>query len=231
MRIAIIASGGGTTFEAIAKHILSGSLDFQDPLLVTTKYRCGAIERAESLDVPHRLWPRKVPLYEVIDPSQYQVVCLAGCLRILQPEEVQAFQTILNSHPGPLPQFGGKGMYGLHVHAAVLKYLELTRQDPSFTCATIHVVNAGIDTGPVVREFWLRTILGAIEPEDLSAELLPFEHRIYLDTLADLAAGRLKPLSPERGRRINLSELDALRQAKEFGQTYGRLEEPAVKVG
>ena len=230
MKLAIIASGGGTTFEAIAKHIRSGSLDFQDPMLLTTRKQCGAIERARSLEVPHRFWPRSAPLHNIIDPSEYPIICLDGCLRILSPEEVNAFQTILNSHPGPLPEFGGMGMHGLHVHAAVLKYLELTRQDPGHTCATIHLVDPGVDTGPVIREFWLHTILGAVDPEDLAEELLPFEHRIYLDALADLAANRLQPLVPSRSRRIYLGELRALESAKEYGVEYGRRQQDMVQA-
>lgn len=230
MKLAIIASGGGTTFEAIAKHIRSGSLDFQDPVLLTTRKQCGAIKRAEKLKIPHRFWPKNVPLHHMVDPTEYSIICLAGCLRILSPEEVRAYQTILNSHPGPLPEFGGMGMHGLHVHAAVLKYLELTRQDPGHTCATIHLVNSGVDTGPVIREFWLHTILGAVDPEDLAEELLPFEHRIYLDALADLAANRLRPLAPSRGRRIYLGEFRALQSAKEYGKEYGRKQRDMARV-
>ncbi len=227
MKIAIIASGGGTTFEAIVKHIQDGSLPFKAPLLLTTRQQCGAVEKAKHLEIPHLFWPRKVLLHEVIDPSQYQIVCLAGCLRILQPEEARAFQTVLNSHPGPLPEFGGIGMHGLHVHAAVLKYLELTRQDPAFTCATIHIVNAGVDTGPVVREFWLNVALGTVYPEELAEELLPFEHLHYVEALRDLVRGKLKPLSPLRLRRIYLGETSALRQALDYGRQYGRKPEPA----
>ena len=222
MGIAIVASGGGTTFEAIGKHIRSGSLNFQDPLLVTTKKECGAIEKAGKLKVPHRFWSRKVPLHDCIDPEEYPVVCLAGCLRILQPEKVQAFRTILNSHPGPLPQFGGMGMHGLHVHAAVLKYLGLTDQDPGYSCATIHLVDGGVDTGPVVKEFWLKVILGTMDPEDLAGELLPFEHRIYLDALGELAAGTLVPLPADRSRQVSFNHPSELERARAYGQAYGQ---------
>lgn len=152
IRVALLGSGQGTIARAVVMHAQS-TRDFRVELLVTTTetsgfpgigrefgidcsvvtYNAGASEEFSS-QLIHLLRARKIDL-----------LVLAGFTRLLPATVILAMDgRVINTHPGPLPEFGGKGMYGLHVHRAVL---ESGRTE---TAITIHWVTEHYDDGAVI---------------------------------------------------------------------------------
>jgi phosphoribosylglycinamide formyltransferase-1 len=124
-------------------------------------------------------------LLAVLRNAGADTIALAGYLRRLPPAVVGAFRNrIVNIHPALLPSFGGKGMYGEHVHRAVLEH------GVKVTGCTVHFVDEAYDTGPII----LQKIIPVEEsdtPETLAARILPCEHAAYVEALQLLAEGRL----------------------------------------
>ena len=129
VRIAVFASGAGSTFRHLVESSKMGELPAEIALLVTTKAGAPAAEHAHGAAVEHLFLDPAV-----LDPAgidremctallqrRIDLVVLAGYLRKIGPRTLEAFAgRILNTHPGPLPGFGGRGMHGERVHQAVL---------------------------------------------------------------------------------------------------------------
>jgi phosphoribosylglycinamide formyltransferase len=108
-----------------------------------------------------------------LEEHEIQVILLAGYLRLIPPVIIQAFpKRILNIHPALLPAFGGKGMWGHHVHEAVLA------SGASFSGPTIHFVDERYDTGSILAQ-WPVPVLAGDTPETLAARVLKVEHVLY----------------------------------------------------
>ena len=118
-----------------------------------------------------------------MDVEDTDYICLAGYMRILTPVFIQAFAgRILNIHPALLPAFGGPGMYGHHVHEAVL------RAKVPKSGATVHYVNEGVDTGKIILQAEV-PVLPDDTPETLAARVLEQEHKIYPEALKKVCLG------------------------------------------
>jgi phosphoribosylglycinamide formyltransferase-1 len=131
-------------------------------------------------------------LLGALGAAETEAIALAGYLRRLPAPIVNAFRhRIVNIHPALLPAFGGKGMYGEHVHRAVLDY------GAKVSGCTVHFVDEDYDTGPVIAQ---RAVPVAENdtPETLAARILPHEHAALVDALSLLADGRLRV----EGRRV-----------------------------
>jgi len=114
------------------------------------------------------------------------LVILAGYMRPVGPGLLQAYpDRVLNIHPALLPKFGGKGMYGIHVHEAVLAAGDKT------TGVTVHLVNSEYDRGRILAQ---RTapVLPGDTPESLQKRVLAIEHEIYADVINRIAAGEIR---------------------------------------
>ena len=134
---------------------------------------------------------------EALEEYGIQVILLAGYLRLIPPAVVQAFpRRILNIHPALLPAFGGKGMWGHHVHEAVLA------SGATFSGPTIHFVDEEYDTGTILAQ-WPVPVLSDDTPDTLAARVLKAEHVLYPIAAAHLCqaveegrkAARLSPSS------------------------------------
>ncbi|HEX9952322.1 MAG TPA: phosphoribosylglycinamide formyltransferase [Rubricoccaceae bacterium] len=194
MRLALFASGSGTNAGAIFDAVERRQLAAEVAVLISDRPRAGALDRAAARDIPTAVVdPADFPdeasfagaLLDVLAQHEADTVALAGYLRKVPDPVVWAFQgRMLNVHPSLLPAFGGPGMYGRRVHEAVLAY------GCRLTGATVHLVDAGLDTGPVVLQ-------EAVEvhpddtPETLAAAVLAVEHDLLPRALRLLAAGRL----------------------------------------
>jgi formyltetrahydrofolate-dependent phosphoribosylglycinamide formyltransferase len=177
---AVFASGGGSNFQSLLHH-QSPSCAYQIRLLITDRPGIGALERAEGAGIPSRVIPVSGrPLAEVgeetlraLHEAEVQVVFLAGYLRLIPAEVIQAYpKKILNIHPALLPSFGGKGMWGHHVHEAVLA------SGASFSGPTIHYVDEAYDTGAILAQ-WPVPVMAGDSPDDLAARVLQVEHILY----------------------------------------------------
>ena len=120
---------------------------------------------------------------------------LAGYMKRVGPHTLARFRgRILNTHPALLPKFGGQGMYGLHVHRAVLAAGERV------TGASIHLVTEEYDAGPVIAQCHV-PIAGGDTPETLARRVQERERAFLVETLGAIADGRLPCRRPERARR------------------------------
>ena len=191
MNIAIFASGGGSNFQAIADACESGHIPGRVVLCVASRADAGVIERAERLGIPHTVlqgssseWTPSV--LRQLHEASTQLIALAGFMKMIPSPLIQHFpRRILNIHPALLPAYGGKGMYGIHVHRAVIAAGEAE------SGATVHVVDEDYDTGPIVAQTRV-PVLSGDTPEDLASRVLSVEHQLYPDVLRAFAEHRVR---------------------------------------
>jgi len=195
MKIGFLASHNGSNMQAIIDACDSGALQATPAVVISNNSDSGALVRARQEGIPAyhfsgRTHPDPTDLDRVILDTllQYRVnvVVLAGYMRKLGPETLAHFPgRILNIHPALLPKFGGAGMYGIHVHEAVIAAGETE------SGVSIHVVDAEYDTGPVIA----RAVV-PVEKEDtaetLAARVLKREHTLFPETLQRIAIGEIK---------------------------------------
>jgi phosphoribosylglycinamide formyltransferase-1 len=169
----------------------------------------GARDDAPALQTAHALSvstavvnPREFPepdmygdaLLWVLHKAQPDLICLAGYMRLLPAQVVQAYpMRIMNIHPALLPLFGGKGMYGLRVHQAAID------SGMKITGCTVHFVDEGYDTGPIILQRCV-PIVDDDTPETLAARVLPVEHETYIEAIRLFVQGRLRV----EGRRVRV---------------------------
>ncbi|TET70115.1 MAG: phosphoribosylglycinamide formyltransferase, partial [Candidatus Zixiibacteriota bacterium] len=126
-------------------------------------------------------------LLKVFEEREIELVVLAGYMKLLSPVIIRKYAgRIINIHPGPLPEFGGKGMYGLKVHEAVLS------AGLRETCATVHVVDEIYDHGSILLRRKV-PILADDTPESLAARVLKVEHQILPEVINMYAEGKIDP--------------------------------------
>lgn len=179
-RIAVFASGSGSNFQAILDAIASGSLVASICALVASKPGIGAIVRAENHGIPVFIGDS----IGAIESTSPDAIALAGYLKPIPAELIHAFPgRIVNIHPALLPKFGGHGMYGRHVHEAVLAAGETE------SGCTVHLVTERYDEGPILAQARV-PVLPDDTPESLAARVLVQEHQLYPSTLQELLHGR-----------------------------------------
>lgn len=173
--IAVLASGNGTNFQALIDAMQHEALPIQIRLLITDNPNAGAIARATVANIPHQIIPAAKDrdaygalLHEAIVACRAQIICLAGFMRLLATQFVRTWSgRILNIHPSLLPAFPG-----LH---AVRQALDAKVAQ---TGCTVHFVDEGIDTGPIIAQEAV-----PIFPDDteatLTARIHAAEHRLY----------------------------------------------------
>lgn len=178
--VAVFASGGGTNFQSLLEH-QHESGPGRIVLLISDRSDAGALERAERAGVARRVIPVKgrpaqdvgEETLDVLREHGIQVILLAGYLRLVPSQVVRSFRRrILNIHPALLPAFGGKGMWGHHVHEAVLA------SGATFSGPTIHFVDEEYDTGSILAQ-WPVPVLAGDTPDTLAARVLKVEHLLY----------------------------------------------------
>ncbi|MBA5628223.1 phosphoribosylglycinamide formyltransferase [Moheibacter lacus] len=151
MKIAVFVSGSGSNLQNIIDAIQDGSLPNTEIAMVMADRDCYAVERSLDYDIPTFLLEEKKTFSEDADHNlegeNIDLIVLAGFLSILSKEFVEKWQgKIINIHPALLPKYGGKGMYGKHVHQAVLD------AGDQVSGATVHFVTAGVDEGEIILQ-------------------------------------------------------------------------------
>jgi phosphoribosylglycinamide formyltransferase 1 len=196
--LAVFVSGAGTTLEGLADRIRAGQLPAQIAVVVSDRRGTGAIElaRHRGLDTVVRsprtsgsgaAWTQEIA--SELDRRGVELVVLAGFLAILPKEFVALYRDrILNLHPSLLPKHGGRGMYGLRVHEAVL------RSGDTETGVTVHRVTDSVDGGPILLQVRV-PVRPDDTPEKLRARLHPIEVQALSETIARFARDQL-PLPP-----------------------------------
>jgi phosphoribosylglycinamide formyltransferase 1 len=194
MRIGFLASHNGSNMQAIIDACKSGALQAVPAVVISNNMDSGALARAESEGIPHyhlsgNTHPEPASLDQAILDTLLEhgveVVVLAGYMKKLGPKTLAHFAgRILNVHPALLPKFGGKGMYGMHVHEAVIAAGEKE------SGVSIHVVDEEYDTGPVLAQARVPVMPGDTA-ETLQARVLKREHTLFPETLQRIVAGEI----------------------------------------
>lgn len=194
LRLGIFCSHGGSNMAAIAAACAAGALHAEPRVVIGNNSRAPARQRAEAAGLPWRhLSGATHPDPDALDAAilatllefEVNLVVLAGYMKRLGPRTLAHFGgRILNIHPALLPAYGGQGMYGERVHAAVLAAGERE------TGVTVHLVTEQYDQGPIVAQCRLPVQPGDTA-EALAARVLACEHRFYAATLERIAAGEI----------------------------------------
>lgn len=186
MNISVLASHEGTTLQAILEACDSGECPARVALVISNNAGSGALRRARAAGVAWRhlsgaTHPDPAALdqaiCDAIAEAQTDVVMLAGYMKKLGPLTLRAYAgRILNTHPALLPKFGGPGMYGMHVHRAVLAAGE------RIAGASVHLVDGEYDTGPVLAQCAV-PVLDGDTPEILAERVQASERRLVVEVL------------------------------------------------
>jgi formyltetrahydrofolate-dependent phosphoribosylglycinamide formyltransferase len=193
-RIAVLASGGGSNLQAILDYFdtLGDSHGSRVVVVASNRAQSGALARATARDIPTAVLrspnqPDGASLGDVLDRHGVDLIVLAGYLKLLPPDVVKRFEgRMINVHPALLPAFGGHGMYGHHVHRAVLA------SGVKITGVTVHFVNDVYDTGRIIAQ-WPVPVFANDDVASLAARVLRVEHLLYPRVVHAIAAGRTWP--------------------------------------
>jgi formyltetrahydrofolate-dependent phosphoribosylglycinamide formyltransferase len=197
VRLAVLLSGGGTTLQNLIDRIADGRLDAEIVQVVSSKAKAFGVERARTAILPIAIIERKhfdsvegfsSAIFRRCRETCADLVCLAGFLQLIQvPSDFVG--RVLNIHPALLPAFGGKGMYGHHVHEAVLK------AGVSESGCTVHLVDDEYDHGEILVQKRVPVLPGDT-PDTLAARVFAAECDAYPEAIARLAT-TLPKKSPE----------------------------------
>lgn len=195
LNLGFLASHRGSNLQAVIDACNSGRLRANPAVLITNNRDSGALDRAHREGIPaHHLSTRTHPDPDALDREilrtlvRYQVhlVVLAGYMKKLGPKTLGHYTgRIINVHPSLLPKFAGQGMFGMHVHEAVL-----AAHDQE-TGATVHWVDAEYDHGAIIAQCRV-PVNDSDTPAALAARVLEQEHRLLVETLARVTTGELR---------------------------------------
>jgi len=196
--VAVLVSGSGTNLQSLLDAAANPAYPARIAVVVSNVPGVRALERATTAGVPTRVLPHQGypdraaydrALVETIAPFGCRIACLAGFMRLVGPTFLRAFPAgVLNVHPALLPSFPG-----LHSHRQALEH------GVKVTGCTVHLVDEGTDTGPIVAQAAVPVLDGDTE-DSLQRRIQEQEHRLFPLALGLLASGRLRV----EGRRVHV---------------------------
>ena len=186
LNLCVFASGSGSNLLAIIEAGKSGYISSQVVLVVSNNSASGALETAKKYNIPAYHLSQKLfstefefesRVLDLLNEYKADLILLAGYMKKLSSAVVKQYSgRILNIHPALLPKYGGKGMYGIHVHEAVISANE------KVTGATVHFVNEVYDSGEIILQKHLK-----VNPDDnalsLQKRVLETEHKLYPEAI------------------------------------------------
>lgn len=189
-RIAVLASGGGTNLQALIDHFRDVAPDAGHVVWVgANRADAGALTRARAAGIEAFVVSNPddgAALLAALHGSGANLLVLAGYLKHVPSDVVQAFHgRLLNVHPALLPAFGGAGMYGVHVHTAVIA------SGAAVSGVTVHFVDAEYDRGAIAAQ-WPVSVHSDDTPALLAARVLAVEHRLLPLCVESVARGQLR---------------------------------------
>lgn len=195
MNIGILASHNGTNLQEIINASEEGVIKSTVSVVISNNSDSGAIERAKRHNIPFAHLSAKThvdpinldkAILETLENHRCDLVFLAGYMRKLGEKTLNKFQgCILNTHPALLPKYGGKGMYGMNVHNAVIA----NKEDESGI--SIHIVDENYDTGKVIAQTVV-PILSGDSPELLCERVMSREREFVVETIMKIEEGIIK---------------------------------------
>jgi phosphoribosylglycinamide formyltransferase 1 len=207
LRLAVLVSGGGTNLQSLLDRFNAAeSPPARVEVVIASRPGIGALERAASHAVPavvlepRTLGPERfgLELDELLAAYSIELVVLAGFLHLIPAPVVHRYTgRMINIHPALLPAFGGQGLYGRRVHAAVLA------AGARVTGATVHLVDEVFDRGPIIAQ-WPVPVFEDDTPESLAARVLEIEHQL-LPQVVEALAGTATPMEPRGDSRFTLT--------------------------
>jgi len=198
-KLGILISGRGSNFEAIARSVQAGKIPAEIGVVISNKEETAGLAIARQMGLNAICIPSKGKEREAFERElvaalrQHEVdlVCLAGFMRVLTPYFIREFKgRILNIHPAILPSFPG-----VEAQKQALDY------GTKFTGCTVHFVDEGVDTGPVVAQAVV-PVLDDDTAETLAARILKEEHRIYTEAVCLVIEDKIRI----EGRRVLLKK-------------------------
>ena len=193
MRIAALASHGGSVLQAVIDACEAGTLPATVSLVISNNSGSGALARAKSHGIPtahlsNRSHPDADALDEAIEQALIDAeadwVLLSGYMKKLGPRTLDRYRNrILNTHPALLPKYGGQGFYGSKVHAAVIEAGETE------SGATVHLVDGDYDTGPILAQVKV-PVRSSDTAATLEERVKEAERKLIVTTLGELASRR-----------------------------------------
>ncbi|WP_338937443.1 phosphoribosylglycinamide formyltransferase [Fusobacterium pseudoperiodonticum] len=180
-KIAVLVSGSGSNLQSIIDNVENGNLNCEITYVIADR-ECYGLQRAEKHGIETLLLDRKIIdnklANEIIDStlekSKTDYIVLAGYLSILTEKFIKKWdKRVINIHPSLLPKFGGKGMYGIKVHEAVIKAGEKE------SGCTVHFVTNEIDAGEIITNVKV-PVLEDDTPETLQKRVLEQEHKLLI---------------------------------------------------
>lgn len=196
-RIVVLASGGGSNLQAILEQ-LHGREEIEVVAVGSDKPGAGALERAVAASVDTAVFPadaypdrisRDAAMGDWVEAHHPDLVVLAGYMQLLTKPFVARFARIVNIHPALLPQFPGLDAIGQALDAGVQE-----------TGVTVHFVDEGVDTGPVILQRRVPVPVGR-ERQVLEAAIHSVEHELYPEAIRMIASGRVR-IDPADPRRV-----------------------------
>jgi len=188
--IAVFVSGRGTNLQSIINAIESGKLDAEIKLVVSNRSKAYALQRCRKHNIPYEVIPsKKYPneekwgekLIEVVKKSGAELVVLAGFMKIVPKNFIEAFKNrIINIHPSLLPSFKGLDAQG-----------QAHRYGVTLTGCSVHIVIPELDSGPIIAQAVIPVLPNDTEGT-LAQRILEHEHRIYPQVIQWFAEGRVK---------------------------------------
>jgi phosphoribosylglycinamide formyltransferase-1 len=187
LSIGVFASGGGTNLQALIDAAKGRTLSGGVVAVISNNSGAYALERARKENIPAyhisgKTHPERAKfvsrLFEILNENNINLLVLAGYMKLIPVEVVRRYKSrIINMHPALLPKYGGKGMYGINVHKAVLE------SGDKISGATVHIVDEIYDHGAILIQ---RTVpvLPNETPESLAARVLIVEHKILPEAAA-----------------------------------------------
>ena len=190
LKLGVLISGGGTNLQALIDACAGPDYPAEISVVISNEDEAGGLARAQKAGIPaltvaHKNYANRTEfenaVHDALMDHEVQLVCLAGFMRILTADFTAKWeQKMINTHPALLPKFGGKGMYGMHVHEAVIAAGERE------SGMTIHYVTAGVDEGPIILQRKV-PVQSDDTPGTLAARVLREEHIAYVEAVQKIA--------------------------------------------
>jgi len=194
MNLGFFTSHNGSNMQAVIDSCKDGVLNATPVIVISNNGDAGAVEKAKKEKIPYYVLNTKShPSSDDLDNAmldallrhETELIILAGYMKKIGEIILNTFRgKIINIHPALLPKYGGKGMYGLNVHEAVLKAEEKE------TGVTIHIIDEDYDTGPIVAQTSL-SIMESDNVESLSKRVLEREHSFLVETIGKIDSGEI----------------------------------------